>query len=128
MQLIHPQYILGLVDSDKSKLYITKTEKSYTFQFSIYNNDPKTLYKIKKRFGSGKVIELNNNEWVLNIKKQLDNVNQFFIKNHLLNKEQRIKFIRFNYLYQKLIVEQDRIKTRKEQQRIDKRLKYFDNL
>ncbi len=128
MELIHPQYILGLIDANTAQLYITKNESLYSFQFSIYNNDPKTLYKIKKRFGSGKVIELDNNMWVLNIKKQLDNVNQFFIKNHLLNKEQRIKFIRFNYLYQKLIVERDKIKTRKEQQRIDKRLKYFSNL
>ncbi len=124
--MIHPQYILGIIDSGSANFSIEKWHGEYIFRFSIYYIEPKILYKIKKRFQSGKVIQLSDNLWSLNIKKRFDVLLQFFIKNKLLNIKQRIKFIRFYYLYQKLIIEKDTTKLRKEQQKINKRLKYFN--
>lgn len=125
--MIHPQYIVAVTDigSGQFKVFVKETEIS--FEFNIYLNDVKTLYKIKKRFQSGKIIELDKEQYVLKINKQLQTVIHFFRKNSLLNKYQHVKFQRWAYLYQKLIIEKDTDKSSKEMKKIKKRLLYFTN-
>lgn len=121
MELIHPQYIVGMVDSGSASFKIKMVNIEYIFTFNIYSNDVKLLYKIKKRFKVGKVIELDTTK-VLKISTNIEDIIQFFRKNKLLNTKHKIEFLRWSYLYQKLIIEKDIEKQPKEIQRINKRL------
>ena len=122
--LIHPQYIIGICDSNKTEFKIIKKYNTYSFEINTYLPDIQILYKIKERFKTGKIIKLKNG-YCLKISKNLDNIIQFYFKNKLLNKYQHITFLRWQYLYQKLIIEKDTVKTIKEVKKINKRLSYF---
>jgi hypothetical protein len=118
--MIHPQYIIALTDVNQCRFKYINGH----FEFNIYLNDIKVLYKIKKRFKTGKVIELDDT-LVLKITKQLETVIEFYRKNKINNIQQVVTFHRWAYLYQKLIIEKDTKKNRKEQRRIEKRLNFF---
>lgn len=126
--LIHPQYIIALCDCGftEFKLFIKKNQ--FQFEVDTYSNNIQLLYKIKDRFKTGKIIILENElekVYCLKITKNLDKIIEFYLKNKLLNKIKHITFLRWQYLYQKLILEKDKKKTDKELNRIQKRLKYF---
>lgn len=117
--LIHPQYIVGLVDGGTGRFEIDFNKME--FKFRINHNDIKTLYKIKTRFKHGKIID----NYIV-FKKQPQTIIDFFRKNDLLNIKTRLQFMRWAYLYQKLVIEKDVIKQRKEQLKINRRIKYFE--
>ena len=54
--MIHPQYIVSLVDFGSGKFIIRNINNIYKFEFNIYCKDIKILYKIKDRFKIGKII------------------------------------------------------------------------
>jgi len=117
--VLHPQYIIGLFDSNCGKFEIRKYKTCYKFRITMYSSNIQVLYKIKERFKTGRI---KNN--ILIIDKQLENILNFFHKNKLLTK-QSITFYKFSYLYQKMIIEKDILKTEKEIRKIINRLHYF---
>ncbi len=106
--MIHPQYIIGLVDAGVCQFKIYKVKDKYVFIFNIYLKDIKILYQIKNRFKTGKIINLDN-IYVLRISKQLDNIINFFERNRILTTKQRIISIRWIYLYKKLILQDSQL-------------------
>jgi len=122
--MIHPQYILGIFDSDLGKFQIKKYKNCYKFRILIYNSDIKVLYKIKDRFKIGKIKYLEGKKlFILIIDKQLNILIEFFEKNKLLT-YQGIMFKKFAYLYKKLILKDSDI-SEKELRRIINKLHYF---
>jgi len=124
--MIHPQYIVSLVDFGSGKFIIRNINNIYKFEFNIYCKDIKILYKIKDRFKIGKII-IKDNANILKINKQLDIICNFFLKNKLLNTSQHILFLNWLYLYNKLIIKKDNF-TEKEVLKISRRLKKFSNI
>ena len=120
--MIHPQYIVGIFDSGLGKFEIVKYKTCYKFKITIHGLNIKVLYKIKKRFKSGKVVIDKN---ILVITKQLTPILKFFYKNKCLTLKKSVEFYKFAYLYQKLIVEYNVVKTEKELRRINNKLHYF---
>ena len=123
--MIHPQYIIGLFDSNKGIFEIKKYHNCYKFRILIYSSSIQVLYKIKKRFNNGKVKQLKNNEYVLIFDKQLDSIISFFYTNKLLYIKKSVEFYKFSYLYKKLIIEKDINLTEKELRRVINKLHYF---
>jgi hypothetical protein len=80
--------------------YIRKFKDKYIFTVSFYSKDVKILYKIKKRFKTGKIIYKKSIN-ILKITKNIEVLIDFFYKNKLLNQEKSIKFYQFSYLFQK---------------------------
>jgi hypothetical protein len=120
---IHPQYIIGIVDSKLGDFKIERFKEQLIFKFEIISYDISILARIKKRFNSGRII-LKNDQYILKITKQLQNVISFFEKNKLINKHQHIKFMRFRYLYLKTY-DIKNTKLEKEQIKFNKRLQTF---
>jgi hypothetical protein len=124
--MIHPEYIKAFIDSYSGTFRISKFKNEYKFDVCFYSDNIQLLYKIKYRFKNGKIIELFSKRYVLKISKQLEDIIRFFIKNRPLNTKQQILFLRWQYLYTKLIIEKDIIKSDKENRRIKRRLSYFN--
>ena len=122
--MIHPQYIIALIDVDIIQFKMYYKYNKYNFECDVYLNDIQTLYKIKQRFNSGKIINING-ILCLKITKQLEKLILFCRKNKILNKYKHVHFQRWAYLYQKLIIEKDIIKNIKETRKINRRLEYF---
>ncbi len=118
--MIHPQYIIGLFDSNCGKFEIKKYKTCYKFRITIYSSNIQVLYKIKERFKTGRI---KNNLLIMD--KQLENILNFFHKNKLLTIQQSIIFYKFSYLYQKMIIEKDNLKVEKEIRKIINRLHFF---
>jgi hypothetical protein len=123
--MIHPEYIKAFFDTYSAKFLITKFKDEYTFMLCFYSDNAQLLYKIKDRFKNGKVIDLSSRTYILKISKQLDPVIAFINKNRPYNTPAQIEFLRWAYLYRKLITEKDLIKSDKELRRINRRLDYF---
>lgn len=119
--MIHPQYILALADTFILQFKILKKYKKYNFEMNIYLNDIQILYKIKERFKSGKILNINN-QYLLTIRNNFQKIIEFFEKNKIMNKQQHLTFKRWAYLYKKL--QQEQI-SEKENKKIIKRLTYF---
>lgn len=126
--MIHPQYLIALIDVGICQFKIINKYGKYTFEFNVYLNDVQTLYKIKHRFKSGKVIELTKNKFILKITSDLDKIILFCQKNSILNRKQHITFQRWAYLYQKLILEKDKPKSFRESLKISRRLEHFSHM
>jgi len=123
---MHPQYILGLFDSEKGIFEVKQYHKCYKFRIVIYSQSIQVLYKIKKRFKNiGKVKQLTNNKYVLIFDKQLELVLPFFYTNKLQSIKKSVEFYKFSYLYEKLIVEKEKGLTEKELRRVINKLHYF---
>lgn len=118
---IHPQYILALADTFILQFRIIKKYNKYNFEMNIYLNDIQILYKIKERFKSGKILNINN-QYLLTIRNNFQKIIEFFEKNKIMNKQQHLTFKRWAYLYKKL--QQEQISER-ENKKIIKRLTYF---
>ncbi|MFW6247031.1 MAG: LAGLIDADG family homing endonuclease [bacterium] len=120
--MIHPQYIVGIFDSNHGKFEIKKYKKCFKFRILIFSKNIQVLYKIKERFRVGKVRKLDDTN-VLIMDKNLNKILDFFYKNQLLTRKS-IEFHKFAYLYQKLIIESNE-KSEKEIRKIINRLSYF---
>ena len=123
--MIHPQYIVSLVDYNHGVFEVKPWNNYVYFRFVIYNSDVRILHKIKERFKSGKIIQ-KDDIFILILSKQLDNVIQFFRKNRLLNTTKHVEFLNWAYLNQKLIDEKDVLKSEKELKKIKRRLVKYD--
>ena len=138
--LIHPEYIKALFDMNSASFRLTKFQDEYTFMICFYLDNIQLLYKIKDRFKNGKVIDLSSTKcifkngeitevkvkkYVLKISKQLEPLIIFFNKNRPYNTPAQVEFLRWAYLYRKLITEKDLLKSDKELRRIKRRLDYF---
>ena len=119
--MIHPQYILALADTFILQFRIIKKYNKYNFEMNIYLNDIQILYKIKERFKSGKILNINN-QYLLTIRNNFQKIIEFFEKNKIMNKQQHLTFKRWAYLYKKL--QQEQISER-ENKKIIKRLTFF---
>lgn len=119
--MVHPQYILALADTFILQFKIIKKYNKYNFEMNIYLNDIQILYKIKDRFKSGKILNINN-QYLLTIRNNFEQIIQFFQKNRIMNKQQHLTFKRWAYLYKKL--QQEQI-SEKENKKIIRRLTYF---
>lgn len=119
--MIHPQYILALTDTFILQFKIIKKYNKYNFEINIYLNDIQILYKIKERFKSGKILNINN-QYLLTIRNNFQKIIEFFEKNKIMNKQQHLTFKRWAYLYKKL--QQEQI-SEKENKKIIRRLTYF---
>lgn len=124
--MIHPEYIKALFDSYSACFRVTKFKDTYLFDICFFSDNLQLLYKIKHRFKNGKVINLFPKRYVLKISKQLDPIIIFLNKNRPYNTPAQVQFLRWAYLYRKLIIEKEQVKSFKEQRRIDRRLKSFD--
>ena len=119
--MIHPQYILALADTFILQFRIIKKYNKYNFEMNIYLNDIQILYKIKERFKSGKILNINN-QYLLTIRNTFQKIIELFEKNKIMNKQQHLTFKRWCYLYNKL--QQDKF-SEKENKKIIRRLTYF---
>lgn len=117
--MIHPQYILGLFDSNCGKFEIRKYSNCFKFRIIFYSSNIQVLYKIKERFKVGRI----RNTFLI-IDKNLEIIINFFHKNKLLTRKS-IEFYKFSYLYQKMILEKHQSKTEKEIRKIINRLHHF---
>lgn len=122
--MIQPQYISALIDFDILQFNIHQFKDDYIFICEMKSTDIKLLYKIKKRFKSGKIISLEN-IFLLKITKDLDKLILFIRHNPPFIAKKHANFLRWAYLYQKLIIEKSIVKTDKELRRISRRLKCF---
>lgn len=121
---IHPQYLIALADYQAIQFIIeTPKPTSFNFVMMCYCDDIKLLYKIKDKFKSGKIIKLADT-YCLKITKQLQNVIKFFLKNRPKIAKVHSRFLRWQYLYNKLIENKQEL-TEKEQNKIDVRLESF---
>lgn len=123
--MIHPEYIRSMIDMYNCKFSMYRIFDRYVFYIEFIHTDIKLLYKVKERFKTGKIIQLKNNAYVLKISKQLDHIIQFILNNRPYCLIQHINFLRWRYLYIKLYLEKDIIKTEKTWNKINFRLQYF---
>jgi hypothetical protein len=122
---MHPEYIKACFDNYSAFFRISEFKGSYEFSVCFTSDNIQLLYKIKKRFNNGKVIELFPKKYLLKISKQLDPIIVFLNRNRPYNTPAQVQFLRWAYLYRKLIVEKNTIKSDKELRRINRRLDYF---
>jgi len=123
--MIHPEYIKACFDTYSAFFRVVEFKGQYDFQICFVSDNIQLLHKIKKRFKSGKIITLFSKKYVLKISKQLDPIIEFLNRNRPYNTPAQVQFLRWAYLYRKLIIEKEIIKSDKEQRRINRRLKYF---
>ena len=116
LKKLHPQYILGLIDSGICEFKIYNIHNNYIFYIQFKLENIQLLYKIKEYFRNGKII--NNN--ILKISSNFDYIFTFLLKNRLLNTEVQIQFLRWRWLYIKLKLENYSIDNK-----VKKRLGYF---
>ena len=124
--MIHPEYIKACFDTYSAFFRVTEFKGSYEFSICFTSDNIQLLYKIKQRFKSGKVIQLFPKKFVLKISKQLDPIIEFLNRNRPYNTPAQVQFLRWAYLYRKLVVEKSITKSDKEQRRINRRLNYFN--
>jgi hypothetical protein len=123
--MIHPEYIKAFFDTYAACFRVNQFKDKYLFDICFYSDNIQLLYKIKARFKSGKIITLFHKKYILKINKQLDPIIIFLNKNRPYNTPAQIQFLRWAYLYRKLIIEKDIVKSDKELRRIRRRLEYF---
>lgn len=123
--MIHPEYIKSMFDCYSANFRVIEFKGTYQFDINFFSDNVQLLYKIKKRFNNGKILQLEHKKFVLKISKQLDPVIIFLNKNRPYNTPAQVQFLRWAYLYRKLVTEKDLIKSERELRRINRRLSYF---
>jgi hypothetical protein len=121
---INESYISSLIDSEKVNFNLTILNDNYIFNIAIFPCNIKVAYGIKHYFQNGKVIE-KDNITIIKITRQLEDTIKKIRNLKIYNINQKVKFLRFAYLYQKLIVENDKVKTLKELNKINKRINWI---